>query len=190
MSSPELPDLDDPCGRYFSYRDFVECGATWRSTGAKNVPMQIDTYSSLKILATAILDPIVENFGPIRLTYGIACGALIKQIKTRIAPKVDQHAAHELSATGKRICDRGGAACDFVVDEFDSLTVAHWLVGNTGFDRLYYYGSNRPIHVSAAEDPKGQCILIKRDLSSRRVLPSVVSIKNFLQMKSNKGDEK
>ncbi len=186
----KLPDLDDPCGQYFVYRDFVECGETWQSAGPDNTPLQRDTYSSLRRLAVTILDPVVRNHGPITLTYGLACGALIKLIKRGIAPKLDQHAAHELSVSGNRICERGGASCDFLVNGIDALTVAQWVVANTSFDRLYYYGSNRPIHVSATEDPKKQCILVKRDISSRRAIPLIVPNNAFLRMTNKHGDKK
>lgn len=186
----KLPNLDDPCGHYFVYRDFVECGETWQSARVGNTPLQRETYSSLRRLATTVIDPIVDQFGPITLTYGLASGALTKLIKCGIAPKLDQHAAHELSISGDRLCDRGGAACDFQIDGIDALTVAQWVVANTSFDRLYYYGSDRPIHVSATEDPKRQCVLVKRDASSRRVIPSVVSKKTFLRMTNKQGDTK
>ena len=185
----ELPSIDDACSRSFVYRDFIECGKTWLSSGVNNVPAQYQSYLSLKHLANTVLEPVVSHFGAIELTYGMATGDLIKNIKRGIAPRLDQHASHELSAAGKRICDREGAACDFRVQGVDSLVVAQWLVANTSFDRMYYYGGDRPIHVSAAVDPKGQCVLIRRDPSSGRVIPSVISAKNFLEMKSNQGGE-
>ena len=185
----ELPSIDDACSRNFVYRDFIECGETWLSSGVSNVPTQYQTYLSLKRLATTVLEPVVSQFGTVELTYGLATGELSKKIKRHIAPKLDQHAAHELSAAGNRICGRGGAACDFRVKGVESLVVAQWLVGNTSFDRLYYYGANRPIHVSAAENPKGQCVLVRRDPSSGRVIPSVISAKKFLEMKNNQGGE-
>ena len=46
------------------------------------------------------------------------------------------------------MCERGGAACDFIVDDEDMREVAEWIVANLPYDRLYFYGSDRPIHVS------------------------------------------
>ena len=68
--------------------------------------------------ATQILDPVIEYFGSIRLTYGFASVELNRHIARGIAPKLDQHAACEHGARGILICDRGGAACDFIVDDY------------------------------------------------------------------------
>jgi hypothetical protein len=50
--------------------------------------------------------------------------------------KRDQHAAHELNTRGKPICDRLGAAADFLVPYESMLEVAQWVVENTPLDRL------------------------------------------------------
>jgi len=34
------------------------------------------------------------------------------------------------------------------------LEVAQWVIGNTPFDRLYFYGDGKPIHVSYGPDQK------------------------------------
>ena len=54
---------------------------------------------------------------------------------------------------GALVCERGGAACDFIVDDEDMREVADWIVANLPFDRLYFYGSDRPVHVSYASGP-------------------------------------
>ena len=182
MSSPKLPDLDQPCGKHFVYRDFVECSETWRSLHIDNVPERLETYAALRKLAILVLDPVSDYFGPITLTYGVATGRLVKEIRHDVSPRVDQHSSYERAATGKTICSRGGAACDFAVAGVDSLTVAQWIVEHTKFDRLYYYRADRPIHVSAADDSKGQCVIVTRDEESRRVLPSVISTEKFLAL--------
>lgn len=182
MSSPKLPELDHPCGKHFVYRDFVECCETWRSLNVDNTPEQAETYAALGKLAKLVLDPVADDFGPITLTYGVATRRLIKEIKHDVSPRVDQHSSHERSATGKAICGRGGAACDFFVDGVDSLAVAQWVVRYTRFDRMYYYGVDRPIHVSATDDPKGQCVIVSREEESRRVIPTVISTEKFLAL--------
>ena len=179
---PKLPDLDDPCGKRFAYRDFVECSATWQSMSMDNAPEEPNTYVALRELAILILDPVSEHFGPITLTYGVATPRLIKKIRRNISPRVDQHSSYELSEAGRTICCRGGAACDFVVSGFSSLVVAQWIVENTKFDRLYYYGVDRPVHVSAADEPKGQCVIVTRKKVIRQVLPRVISTKKFLTL--------
>lgn len=46
------------------------------------------------------------------------------------------------------LCERRGAAVDFIVDDESMLEVAQWIVANTPFDRLYFYGDREPVHVS------------------------------------------
>ena len=187
MSLQKLPELDEPCGAHFTFRDFVECGETWESTGVENTPLQPGTYEALRLLAESVLDPVTKEFGRPTLTYGVACQALSSLIRHNIAPKLDQHAGYEMSAKAKRICDRGGVACDFEIPGTESLIVAKWIVRNVRFDRLYYYGKDRPIHVSANESPKGQCVLVKRDAASSKVVPTVISNDKFLEMKNSEG---
>ena len=182
MNLRKLPKIDDLCGKRFVYRDFVECSDTWRLLDVDNIPEQPETYAALRRLVNLVLDPVSDHFGSITLTYGVATPQLTKKIRRNISPRVDQHSSHELSATGKTICSRGGAACDFSVNGVSSLVVAQWVVGNTKFDRLYYYGVDRPIHVSASDQPKRQCVIVKRKEGSRQVLPTVISTEKFLAL--------
>jgi hypothetical protein len=94
------------------------------------------------------LDPIIEYFGSIQLTYGFASSALAKHIVGSIAPALDQHASCERGSAGRPISDRGGAAVDFLIEYEDMYAVSEWIAVNTPFDRLYFYGADRPIHVS------------------------------------------
>lgn len=66
----------------------------------------------------------------------------------RIAPEPDQHAAPPLTRYDKPICHRFGAACDVIVIDEDMEAVALWIAGNTPFDRLYFDGKDRRLHVS------------------------------------------
>jgi hypothetical protein len=115
-----------------------------------NTPKSPDTYNALFELATNILDPVIDYFGGIKLTYGFASPALTRDIKGRIEPKLDQHASCELNARGTLVCSRLGAAVDFLVEYEDMYEVARWIAENCEFDRIYYYGKDRPLHVSAA----------------------------------------
>jgi len=151
--SESIPDLDAACGVNFTYRSLIECGETQQRLGIANVPLNPATYNALYDLACEILDPAIEYFGSIRLTYAFASPGLTKHIGRGIAPKLDQHSACEHSAKGAVVCDRGGAACDFIVDDEDMREVADWVIGNLPFDRLYFYGSDRPIHISYSETP-------------------------------------
>lgn len=158
VRSRALPGLDAPCGDYLTYRQLIECGETQQATGKANHPKQPDSYTALYDLAVQILDPVIDYFGMIRLTYGFCSHELGKHIKKRVAPKLDQHAAHELNTKKNRICPRLGAAADFIVDDENMREVADWIAENTPFDRLYFYGDDRPIHVSYGPEQKREYI--------------------------------
>jgi DNA phosphorothioation-associated putative methyltransferase len=148
VRSERVPDLDDSCGEHFTFRSLIECGETQRRLGLKNLPLNPASYNALHDLATQVLDPLVDYFGGIKVTYGFCSAELGKHITKRVAPKLDQHAACELGPRKGPICDRLGAACDFIVEDEDMREVADWIIANLPFDRLYFYGPDRPIHIS------------------------------------------
>ena len=156
VRSDRIPDLDQASGAHFTFRSLIECGETQQRLGLKNMPLNPATYNALYDLATQILDPVVDYFGSIRLTYGFCSPELSRHITKRVAPKLDQHAGHEVTRGRKLICERGGAACDFYVEDEDMQEVADWVIANTPFDRLYFYGPDRPIHVSYSAAGSGQ----------------------------------
>jgi hypothetical protein len=63
----------------------------------------------------------------IELTYGFCSPELARRIPGRIAPALDQHAAHERNARGKAVCPRLGAAVDFIVTDENMREVADWM---------------------------------------------------------------
>lgn len=162
-----LPDLDEPCGAHFTYRHFTECGETQRRFGISNVPLRPETYNALHGLCVHLLDPLIDYFGAIRLTYGFASPDLSRHISRAIAPRLDQHACHEVTSRGAPVCARGGAACDFVVEDEDMRAVVDWIVANLPFDRLYYYGPDRPVHLSFSSNPVGEALEMVRTPSGR-----------------------
>jgi hypothetical protein len=113
VHSTTVPHLDAPCGRYLNYRQLIECGETQRRTQLANLPKEADSYTALYELATHVLDPIIEYFGSIKLTYGFCSPELSRVISQGIAPNLDQHAAHEKNRKGNYVCQRLGAAVDF-----------------------------------------------------------------------------
>ena len=134
--------------RHYTFRQLIECGETWERTRVDNTPKSPDTYNALFELATNVLDPVIDYFGGIKLTYGFASPALTREIKGRIEPQLDQHASCELNTRGAPICPRLGAAVDFLVEYEDMYEVARWIAENCAYDRIYLYGKDRPIHVS------------------------------------------
>jgi len=172
--STDIPSLDERCGRVFSYRQLVECGETWERTRCDNVPREAQTYNALYDLASRILDPVVEYFGAIKLTYGFSSASLARAVPGRIAPKLDQHASCEVGRNGELVCTRAGAAVDFLVEDEDMYGVARWVVANCPFDRLYVYGRDRPIHVSFGPDLAGETYEIQ--VKGNRRIPRVIDL--------------
>jgi len=173
IRSQKLPALDEPCGAHLTYRHLIECGETQTSTGIANLPKEPDSFTALHDLATEVLDPIIDYFGMINLTFGFCSSELAKRIPGRIAPELDQHAAHEHKRSGKFICERLGASCDFIVEDEDMREVADWVLSNTPCDRIYFYDRNRPIHVSSSPVPIGQLVEMRR-LSDGKRVPRVI----------------
>ena len=172
--SRTIPGLDDACGRFLTFRQLIECGETQTRSAVDNLPLQPESYNALADLAERVLDPVIDYFGMIRLTYGFCSAQLAKRVPARIHPRLDQHAAHERNRCGVPICRRLGAAADFIVDDIDMLEVAQWLIANTPFDRLYFYGGDKPIHVSYGPDHKRE--IVRMDRGNRgRLLPRVVA---------------
>lgn len=165
--SMQVPDLDERCGKAFTFRQLIECGETQARLRLPNVPIRPESYNALYDLATLLLDPIVEYFGAIRLTYGFCSPSLSKHIKGGIAPSLDQHTACEFNRRGVLICARGGAACDFIIDDEDMYEVADWIYANLPFDRMYVYGSDRPLHLSCAPTPNREAYHMRRGPSGR-----------------------
>lgn len=176
-----LPDLDAPCGAYLTFRQLIECGETWALTGLANRPEQSDSYTALLDLALNILDPVINYFGMIRLTYGFCSAPLARQIPGRIDPKRDQHAAHEVNRQHRPVCDRLGAAVDFLIEDENMLEVAQWIVANTPFDRLYFYGPDLPVHVSFGPNHHRQIVCMATTPSGRQI-PQVTPDKKFLAL--------
>lgn len=167
--STTVPPLSARCGDHFNYYDLVRAGETMSRLSIENVPNAPETYNALADLAQYVLDPVIDYFGMIRLTYGFCSAALARHISGRIAPALDQHAAHERRRSGALICERLGAACDFFVEDEDMEEVARWVAANTPFDRLYYYGKKRPIHVSFGPEEKREFVEMRTTDSGRQV---------------------
>ena len=142
---------------------------------------QPETQNTLHVLALQELGPVIDYFGMIRLTYGFCSPELAREISGRIDPKRDQHAAHELNRLGNPVCPRLGAAVDFVVEDESMLEVAQWIVSNTPFDRLYFYGDDLPLHVSFGPDHSRQVVRMTPGKSGR-LIPRVSPAEAFLAL--------
>jgi hypothetical protein len=123
-----------------------------------NTPQSEETIRSLEKLVAEVLIPVGNKFGPLQITYGFTSAELTKYIAKNspagTAPKLDQHASCEVNSKNNHYCERYGAACDFVVDSNKNIMhlVAEWINDNLSFDRIYFYGTDRPIHISVGPD--------------------------------------
>lgn len=156
---------------HYCLRDLVECGETFHAlarepeTRLANLPVEADSVAALAGLATLVLEPVLAEFGSLTLTYGLASPALSRAVQRevgRVAPSLDQHAAHERSATGRMVCSRGGAAVDLLVAGVPATVVARFVATQTPFDRLYLYGEDRPVHVSWGAANDGTVVRVER----------------------------
>lgn len=146
-----------------------------------NIPKQAKTFDSIAYLAQSILDPVYEQFGQIEITYGLCSHNLQKHIKKNVAPNLDQHAGSELNSKGNLICPREGFAVDFRVTNIGSKIVADHIVKDLNFDRLYYYGNDRPIHISAKQvEPLNSIIVFNHHQNGK--VPRKTEPSNFLNM--------
>ena len=154
--SSNSPPLNDRCGRHYKYRHLIECGETWRGDQIDNRPQRLETYAAMRELCLRVLDPVVDRFGPADLTYAFVSAALDRLVHLNLYPRtarhLDQHAGCELKRDGRPYCSRLGLAVDLRVAGVSSLVVAQWVIQNTGFDRLYFYGADRPFHVSVGPE--------------------------------------
>jgi len=154
--SANSPPLDDRCGRHYRYRDLIECGETWRRDQIDNRPHRLETYAAMRELCRRVLDPVVDQFGIADLHYAFASAALDKLVRRKQFPNttrnLDQHAGCELNSKGRPYCSRLGLAVDIQVPGISSLKIAQWVIQNTGYDRLYLYGADRPLHVSVGPE--------------------------------------
>jgi len=175
--------MTEQCSKHFKYSDFTQCGITQAKTLIANTVKDLRTIEAIKELANLILEPITKNFGQVNLTYGLCSNDLLLQIKKQpspgIAPQLDQHAGYEVNSRGTRICKRDGFACDFYVTGIDSLTIAKWIVGNLPFDHLYFYGKDRPLHISIAPENNYAITLLEQSPSERRI-PKNIKKEAFL----------
>jgi hypothetical protein len=151
-------------GQYLTLEEFCTCTRTYQKCADQITPYPEnleETIPALEVLCQNILDPVIAHFGRERfqLTYGF-CSKDLKRflaqkdpetgIKNgRVDPSHDQHMAHEKNRNGKYYCDRLGAACDFRLVGLESDRLVEWILEQQlPFDSLYYYGSDRPIHIS------------------------------------------
>lgn len=140
-----------------------------------NSPYEEASIKALALMLKEILIPINDKFGKITITYGFVSSKLNAYIqknnRTGTYPSIDQHSSHELNSKNTTICDRGGIACDFYVSGSESKmnVITDYIVSNLEFDKLYYYGSARPIHISVSNKMLKHLQIMNESENGRRI---------------------
>ncbi|HEY9852005.1 MAG TPA: hypothetical protein V6D28_21200 [Leptolyngbyaceae cyanobacterium] len=151
-------------GKYLTLEEFCTCTNTYQKYALKINPFPdnlLETLPAIQDLNRFVLEPIIDYFGMenFSLTYGFCSKDLKKYLDKkdpetglkngRVSPDIDQHMAHEVNKNGKYYCQRLGAACDFLILGEKSDRIIDWILAQKLlFDSLYYYGADRPIHIS------------------------------------------
>jgi hypothetical protein len=188
MKSEAVPRIR--LGKYLTLEEFCTCTRTYRKYADQIDPYpknREETIPALAALCEHIMDPVIDAFGRERfqLTYGF-CSADLKRwlakkdpvtgVKHgRVSPNLDQHMAHEVNRNGNYYCSRLGAACDFRIVDLPSDDLVDWIVAQgLPFDSLYFYGVERPIHISYGPQRK-------RDIWAfmNNGLPKRLNLENF-----------
>jgi hypothetical protein len=150
-------------GKYLTLEAFCTCTQTYQKYADQinPFPNNQDSLIAIKALNQWIIDPVINHFGweCFQLTYGFCSQDLRRYLERkdpvtglkngRVAPHLDQHIAHELKKNGLFYCNRLGAACDFRIRDCASDQLVEWILSQKlPFDSLYFYGVDRPIHIS------------------------------------------
>ncbi len=162
MKDNSVPDIR--LGKYLTLAEVCTCTQTYRKYADQidPYPQNLDeTLPALEALCQHILDPMIGEFGRARfqLTYGFCSHDLkhwlarkdpVTGVKNgRVSPNLDQHMAYEINRNGQYYCPRLGAAGDVRILHLPSDELVTWiLTQELPFDSLYFYGTQRPIHIS------------------------------------------
>lgn len=138
----------------------------------ENAPSTSDSKLALEQLVVEILLPVERKFKRPKITYGFTSPELKRYIAKHsprgTAPELDQHASCELNSKNNEICKRGGAACDFIIDGMSMAVVVRYILEHLNFDRIYYYGGDRPVHVSVSDEPHKHLQIMQQSENGRR----------------------
>ena len=140
-----------------------------------NSPREVESIKSILMLVETVLIPISKKFGEIKITYGFVSPELNRYIQRNSSsgtyPTTDQHAASELNQANNQICNRHGLACDFIVNGYEKQVgqIMLFIVNNLDFDKIYYYGNNKPLHVSVGHKSEKHLQVMNISENGRRI---------------------
>lgn len=145
------------------------------SISLDNSPKEDESIGSIISIVEGVLIPVSNQFGELTVTYGFVSGELNKFIQKNNSsgtyPSIDQHSASELNKANNQICKRHGIACDFIVKGYEKKMneVLLFLVNNLDFDKIYYYGKDRPLHVSVGNESERHLQIMNASDKGRRI---------------------
>lgn len=61
-----IPNLDDLCRKYLTFRQLTECRETQEATRLPNPPKRPESYNAVHDLAVRVRGPAIDYFGMIR----------------------------------------------------------------------------------------------------------------------------
>ena len=140
-----------------------------------NSPKEVESIKSIFMLVETVLIPVSKKFGEIKITYGFVSPELNRYIQRNSSsgtyPSTDQHAASELNQANNQICNRQGLACDFIVNGYEKQVgqIMLFIINNLDFDKIYYYGNNKPLHVSVGDKSEKHLQIMDVSKNGRRI---------------------
>jgi hypothetical protein len=140
-----------------------------------NSPKEVESIKSIFMLVETVLIPVSNKFGEIKITYGFVSPELNRYIQRNSSsgtyPSTDQHAASELNQANNQICNRQGLACDFIVNGYEKQVgqIMLFIVNNLDFDKIYYYGNDKPLHVSVGHKSEKHLQVMNVSENGRRI---------------------
>ena len=140
-----------------------------------NSPKEVESIKSILMLVETVLIPVSKKFGEIKITYGFVSPELNRYIQRNSSsgtyPSTDQHAASELNQANNQICNRQGLACDFIVNGYEKQVgqIMLFIVNNLDFDKIYYYGNDKPLHVSVGHKSEKHLQVMNVSENRRRI---------------------
>ena len=140
-----------------------------------NSPKEVESIKSIFMLVETVLIPVSKKFGEIKITYGFVSPELNRYIQRNSSsgtyPSTDQHAASELNQANNQICNRQGLACDFIVNGYEKQVgqIMLFIVNNLDFDKIYYYGNDKPLHVSVGDKSEKHLQIMDVSKNGRRI---------------------
>ncbi|MGA7932261.1 MAG: hypothetical protein WCA35_01655 [Kovacikia sp.] len=151
---PKQRPQDVRVGKFFLLSDFLysEDGCI---SGVPNTPVQFDgmEVSGMRGLCKHILDPVVEKFGPLSITFGYVSPTLWRKWNGKNAVLEGLHVFRPAQG------GIGGAA-DILIHSHpdDPRTVLNWIRDNCEYDRLILFPGSSIICVAWTEnEPRKLC---------------------------------